>query len=529
MTSNIAVILETKNVKFNNLRRACFQEINALGSTLPKSLEGKIEPTKSLNELLDVLAQSPYWNWLDTRLLQALVSASGSPEAEKWLESFKEIFYAKKITEVIPYISIKPFKESTKIIEILGKDPKDVTISDLQKHKYKLEYEVLGIDEGDLVLNCIRIGSVEVTWQLPLELVYQAYTSMMRKHDELSSLAIKSLVCKEADQIADLPILLRGQEVGEVGTIEPLPEHVRREPYSLPQGFHWVTLSSSDGVEVVKFIKRKMSLFNFFAQHSNTRNEWQFSIKTTNGKLVAVVLAYRISYVVGGVSLTCVYPYIKTHPKYKGKRLLYLLIKELMRRVNLSNINHHILSLEGASVLQPVSTVHLWMYNFDHSTSNQLHSSPRTPGWRRMTSEDVPSALALVNQWSSQFEIRQVFNSEADFTYYFLSAPDNRFTYVVENQTNSITDLVTLRLDMSDHNALITAVVSTQSPVKQLIIDALVCVKESGAKVLVMCQYDIKPDILSSLSFKRIDDSCFSLYNYKYHEVSGSEFWQCAN
>ena len=61
---------------------------------------------------------------------------------------------------------------------------------------------------------------------------------MKRKHDELSSSAIKSLVCEEADELAGLSFLWRGQEVGEVGPIEPLPEHVRQEPYSLPQGFH---------------------------------------------------------------------------------------------------------------------------------------------------------------------------------------------------------------------------------------------------------------------------------------------------
>ena len=213
MTSNIAVILETKNVKFNNLRRACIQEINTLGSTLPKDLVHKIQPTKSLDELLDVLALSPYWNWFDTRLLQALVSASGSTEAEEWLESFKATFYAKKVTELIPYISIKPFKESIDITEKFDKDPKDITISELLEHKYRIETEALDIDEGELVLSCIKTGCVELTWQLPQELVYRAYTSMKRKHDGLSSLAVKSLVCEEADEHAGLPILWRGLEV----------------------------------------------------------------------------------------------------------------------------------------------------------------------------------------------------------------------------------------------------------------------------------------------------------------------------
>ena len=234
LTSKIENVLELQ--KFPKLRRACVQRISSLGSNLPRSLVPKIQQTTTLDEMLDVLAPSPYWNFFDTRLLETLVSASGSPEAEEWLASFKATFYAKKVIEVTPYVSIKPFDESIKLVEKFDKDPKDLTISELLEHKYKLEYEVLDIDEGELVLRCIKTGCVELTWQIPRELVYQAYTSMKRKRDELSSLAVKSLVCEIADELAGLPILWRGQEVEEVGPIEPLPEHVRQEPYSLPQG-----------------------------------------------------------------------------------------------------------------------------------------------------------------------------------------------------------------------------------------------------------------------------------------------------
>ena len=79
---------------------------------------------------------------------------------------------------------------------------------------------------------------------------------MESKHGELSSLAVKSLVCEAAEEFRGLPILWHGQEVGEVGPIEPLPEHVRQEPYSLQQGFHWVTVSSSNVEEVAKFLNK---------------------------------------------------------------------------------------------------------------------------------------------------------------------------------------------------------------------------------------------------------------------------------
>ena len=48
-------------------------------------------------------------------------------------------------------------------------------------------------------------------------------------------------------------------------------------------------------------------------------------------------------------------------------------------------------------------------------------SSPRTVGLRRMKASDVPKALALTNQYTSQFKIGQVFQSEEEFLHWFLS------------------------------------------------------------------------------------------------------------
>ena len=538
MTSNIAVILKTKDVTFDVLRRACFQEIITPGSTLPKSLAYKIQPTKSLDEMLDLLALSPYWNWFDTRLLQALVSASGSPEAEEWLEIFKATFYTKKVTEVIPYVSIKPFPESKRIVEKFDKDPKDLTISELLEHKYKLEDEVLDIDEGELVLSCIKTGCVELTWQIPQELVYRAYTSMKKKHDELSSLAVKSLVCEAAERYVGLPILWRGQEVGEVGPIEPLPEHVRQEPYSLPQGFQWVPLSSSDAIEIEQFAAKHWfkSIHRFIVYYHmyypNSKIEWQFAIRTTDNKLVGVVVANRVHICIGKTSMTCLYPAIVHHSKYRNKRIFYMLNKELMRRANLYNINQFVVFKNEFT--KPITTSTMWKYQFNHPSTSQLPSSPRTPGWRRMTSEDVPSALAFINKWSSQFEIRQVFNSEEECSFYLLDLCPailkyiRLFTYVVQNKNNNITDLVRYILPFDEQgflSATSTVVMSTQSPAKQLIMDALVCAKEDGADCMTMYQHDIASDILSSLSFQQVEHTTCHIYNYKHCEIPHHKFW----
>ena len=171
LTADIADILATKN--FKTLRRACFQEICSPDSTLPDSLQDTIELTNTLNDLLDALAQSPYWNWFGTRLLQALVSASGSPEAERMVEEFKQTHYVHKVSEVLPRVIVKPIKDAIIITEKFNKDPKEITLLDLQKQKG--EHEVMGIGVK-MTLSCIGTGCVELTWQVPSDLVHHAYS-----------------------------------------------------------------------------------------------------------------------------------------------------------------------------------------------------------------------------------------------------------------------------------------------------------------------------------------------------------------
>ena len=254
------------------------------------------------------------------------------------------------------------------------------------------------------------------------------------------------------------------------------------------------------------------------------RSEWRFGIQATNGKLVGFILGIPKQIHIKIETITCMYIKVKCRNKYMYKRLRYILIKELVRRANLAKINQLVLIYSNHSLFKPVTTTKIWMYQFNQLTSSQLPSSPRTPGWRRMTSEDVPSALALINKWSSQFKIRQVFNSEEEISHNLLLSK-GVFTYVIEDKTKNITDLVSYSLPSSMPNAHIFVVVSTQTQVKQLITDALVCVSENDVRTASICQHNIENDVLFSLSFLPSGSNMHHFYNLKYHEVSENNFW----
>ena len=142
-----------------------------------------------------------------------------------------------------------------------------------------------------------------------------------------------------------------------------------------------------------------------------------------------------------------------------------------------------------------------------------------------MTSKDIPSALALTNKYISQFEIRQVFQSEEEFSYYFMCPMIENYmrTYVVEDPvTGDITDVAGFKLEPSlvGHKLLgvSTILVAVKSPARQLLIDLLVCAKQTKADVIYTVQYGLTNDVFENLITKADSFHCH-LLNYQYNKV----------
>ena len=178
---------------------------------------------------------------------------------------------------------------------------------------------------------------------------------------------------------------------------------------------------------------------------------------------------------------------------------------------------------------ETVVTISHFVYLYEHSILP--YQSPKTIGLRRITSKDIPIALALTNQYSLQFEISQIFQSEEEFSHWFLcpSLPEYVTTYVVEDPvTGDITGMFSFRVAVSRRKhffAQVIAVIVTESPAKQLITDMLIIVKQQ--------QFEFNRVTISSDIAKRLQlDDVFLetvmtyrlLYNYQYGEVDAENF-----
>ena len=167
-----------KSADCGNLRRACIaQRHNPGGADLSQELIDKISSAETIDNLFDVLVCSPYWSWIDIRILEAMVTASENSQARKLLNNYKAAVFSKRLLDLFPNIPSKKLKEKdyARIIAKTKKDPNNMTVADLLQFQSQLEDVVMGIKKGFCILEDLKKGCLEAHWYIPASCVDKAY------------------------------------------------------------------------------------------------------------------------------------------------------------------------------------------------------------------------------------------------------------------------------------------------------------------------------------------------------------------
>ena len=453
------------------------------------------------------------------------------PAAQQSMENFKKAFFNMKLSEVVPYyVPVMQLKFGyTEIEEVLDKDPREFTIGELHSHRFYLETELFKTGSGTLRYYKIMIGSVVIVWQIHVDDVYQAYTSLK---NQTPSPAIVHLTIPRVQKWIGIPILWRGQNIEKIGPIEPLSGYITHNPLELPKQFEWTLIDSSDFDEIMELNKNhkdvqlvdESQLMEWMVLHPYFKKEFFFGIRKFNDqKLNGWIYLQSLHIVINGKS----YSSIRTrHTWYTDDIILNpslqnILYREIIRIAYLNKIYQIMVGLPYPEIIKPISTLTLWSYVFSEPF---LPGSLKTVGLRKMTEKDIPSALALTNQYTSQFEIRQIFQTEEEFSHYFFnsSLPNFVFTYVVEDLSTagSITDMFCFKLSR-DRTVFagVNAIVVTKTPPRQLITDILVCAQKEGANVVNTYLYGLSKVYFDNLFIKSGHNTPMHLLNYNYPEV----------
>ena len=185
-------------------------------------------------------------------MMETMATASMIPAAQETIENFKKTFFSMTLKETAPYFSVIKVKPNhTELCEELDRDPSEMTIGELHKHRFYLETELLKTGPDTCTICRIVIGSVMIIWQIHVDHVYQAYSMLKKLHSQPSLQAIHCMSIPETEVWEGLPFLWHGQDIGKIGPIET-STCARHEPYPLPQGYEWSILDFSNFDEIIQ-------------------------------------------------------------------------------------------------------------------------------------------------------------------------------------------------------------------------------------------------------------------------------------
>ena len=527
LSAAVTDIIQCTN--FSRLQRACIERART-PTMLHKSNEiiPFIKETNSFDSLCSMLADTTYWNFLDIRMMETMATASMIPAAQETIENFKKAFFNMTLKEAAPYfpvIKVKP--NHTELHEELDRDPSEMTIGELHKHRFYLETEILKTGPDTCTICRIVIGSVMIIWQIHVDHVYQAYSMLKKPHLQLSSQAINFMSIPEMEEWEGLPFLWCGQDIGEIGPIET-STCVRHEPYPLPQGYEWSVLDSSNLSEIMQLytvynstysISRKY--FQWLTSSPLYKKGCLFGIRSSSSKnlvWVAISLPYKIR--IGKIFLSMVHLQLASSDAEHHNHFHNIGIKEIMRIFRSEGILQATIMTGEHVILKSIIIQDI--YFCDLRSHSLPYTTPRTVGLRRMTLSDIPKALALTNQYTSQFEIGQIFQSEEEFSHWFSPLQDFVTTYIVEEpNSGNITDMFSIYY-LDNNIATVAALVITKSSPKQLITDLLVLIKQQNVIFVSLYQYGLKEHLFTEfLKSSKLTgvQSHWLFYNYKYPEV----------
>ena len=169
-----------KDANFGDLRRACIAQMhNPDGAKLTQEFVKQILTTKDVNDLFDLLVCSPYWSWIDIRILDMMVAASQVSQAVETLDNYKAAIFSKKLIDVLPNIFGKEVEKEqyAKVVTKIQKDPKEMTVADLMGFQSQLETVIMNIKKGISILEHLEKGCIEIYWYIPTSCVDGAYQS----------------------------------------------------------------------------------------------------------------------------------------------------------------------------------------------------------------------------------------------------------------------------------------------------------------------------------------------------------------
>eukprot|EP01121_Diplochlamys_sp_Union-15-3_P008028 TRINITY_DN209_c0_g1_i4.p1 TRINITY_DN209_c0_g1~~TRINITY_DN209_c0_g1_i4.p1 ORF type:complete len:412 (+),score=75.26 TRINITY_DN209_c0_g1_i4:42-1238(+) len=353
-------------------------------------------------------------------------------------------------------------------------------------------------------------------------------------------------------------------ECGPIDRLKDPVKDVRQEPLGLPAGFEWSDMDVDDDVQMQaiynllhdNYVEDDDNMFRFdysipflkwALKPPGYKREWHLGVRVSeNKKLVGFITAipatikmYKKKAPMVEINFLCVLK------KLRSKRLAPVLIREITRRVNVTNLWQAVYT---AGVYLPTPVAQCRYYHrslnpkklidvgFSHLKQNmtmartaklyRLPDKTKVPGIRKLTKEDIPKVFPIITKYLQNYDLAPVFNKE-ELAHWLTPIEGVVDSYVVEDpSTKKITDLVsfyTISSTIIGHkkfSSLKAAYsfynVSTKTDMKSLMNDALILAKQNNFDVFNCLNIFENESFLKDLKFGVGDGTLsYYLYNWK--------------
>ena len=154
------------------LKNACIQR----GTLLPNEFKQQIKAAVEVDDLLDVLDNPLYCNWLNIRVLKRIVKAINIQEAIHLIQAYEKCVYSRKVSDVKTYFHPNYFNPShvssvkAKILRSL----KNLTVADIIQYCQELEND-MGVWPGSVTATQCQSGCLQITCVIPIHCALHAY------------------------------------------------------------------------------------------------------------------------------------------------------------------------------------------------------------------------------------------------------------------------------------------------------------------------------------------------------------------
>ena len=159
-------------MNFTELKDACIQR----GTRVPSEFKQQIKAANKLDDLLNVLDNPVYCNWLNICLLKRIVKIIDIPEAKNLIQAYERCVYSRKVSDVEIHFHSVYFKQShvslvnAKIMSSFA----TLTVADIIKYCERLESD-MGMCAGSVTATKCQPGCLQITCVIPLHCALHAY------------------------------------------------------------------------------------------------------------------------------------------------------------------------------------------------------------------------------------------------------------------------------------------------------------------------------------------------------------------